>query len=106
MTKSMESTSEQPKMLTVARQRINTLDQQIVGLLAQRFDAVTMVNEAKRTANLPVMDHGREDQVLDRVAQLDPNPATRKYMRDIYQHIMRNSRDYQDDLTAARDTTH
>ncbi|WP_065101424.1 MFS transporter [Secundilactobacillus collinoides] len=85
--------------LTTARKEINHLDKDIVKLLAKRFDAVTMVNEAKRASNLPVMDHGREDQVLKRVAENDPNPETRAYMQDIYTHIMRNSREYQAKLT-------
>ncbi|GAX01524.1 chorismate mutase [Secundilactobacillus silagei] len=89
----------QPNELTAARQQINDIDDQLVRLLAQRFEAVTKVNEAKKTANLPIMDHGREDQVLDRVTGNDPNPETRAYMRHIFATIMKNSRDYQDYLT-------
>lgn len=94
-----ESGAWQPSELTAARQQINDIDDQIVSLLAQRFEAVTKVNEAKAAANLPIMDHSREDQVLDRVAGKDPNPETRAYMRNIFATIMSNSRDYQDYLT-------
>lgn len=97
-TKNNASDAWQQGELAAARQKINQLDDQIVHLLAQRFDAVTKVNEAKLAADLPVMDHGREDQVLDRVANQDPNPATRAYMRNIFKTIMKNARDYQDVL--------
>ncbi|MCH5463370.1 chorismate mutase [Lactobacillus sp. LC28-10] len=89
----------QSNQLTAARKQINDIDDEIVALLAQRFDAVTKVNEAKAAANLPIMDHGREDQVLDRVTGQDSNPATKRYMRNIFATIMKNSREYQDFLT-------
>lgn len=88
----------QPNQLAAARQQINQIDEQLVDLLTQRFEAVIQVNQAKQTAHIPVMDQGREDQVLDRVAQSDPNPATRAYMQDIFKTIMRNSRAYQAQL--------
>lgn len=99
-----DSGAWQPNELTAARQQINDIDDEIVRLLAQRFDAVTKVNEAKAAANLPIMDHGREDQVLDRVMGNDPNPETRIYMRNIFATIMENSRDYQDYLTKTNQT--
>ncbi|WP_235995442.1 chorismate mutase [Secundilactobacillus yichangensis] len=99
-----DSGAWQPNKLTAARQQINDIDDEIVRLLAQRFDAVTKVNEAKAAANLPIMDRGREDQVLDRVMGNDPNPETRIYMRNIFATIMKNSRDYQDYLTKTNQT--
>lgn len=99
-----ESGAWQPSELTAARQQINDIDDQIVKLLAQRFEAVTKVNEAKAAANLPIMDHNREDQVLDRVTSMDPNPETKLYMRNIFATIMKNSRDYQDYLTKTNQT--
>lgn len=94
-----ETGAWQPSELAAARQQINDIDDEIVTLLAQRFAAVTKVNEAKAAANLPIMDHGREDQVLNRVTSQDPNPATKRYMRNIFATIMKNSREYQDYLT-------
>ncbi|MTV82862.1 chorismate mutase [Lactobacillus sp. CRM56-3] len=98
-TKDNASGAWRPNELAAARQQINQIDDQIVKLLAQRFDAVTKVNEAKQSADLPVMDQGREDQVLDRVTNKDPNPETHVYMRQIFETIMKNSRDYQTHLT-------
>lgn len=97
------SSAWQPDELAAARQQINDIDDQIVALLTKRFEAVTQVNEAKRVAHLPVMDHSREDQVLDRVANQDTNPETRAYMRNIFKTIMKNARDYQAQLKQTQD---
>lgn len=104
VTNENDSDAWQPSELTAARQQINDIDDEIVRLLAQRFDAVTKVNDAKAAADLPIMDHGREDQVLNRVMANDSNPETRIYMRHIFEAIMKNSRDYQDYLTKTRQT--
>lgn len=93
-----EKMTAQPEALAEARRQINRIDSELVALLAERFDAVTQVNDAKQAANLPVMDHGREDQVLKRVADKDPNPQTRQFMQAIFKTIMAESRNYQDQL--------
>ncbi|GAX06658.1 chorismate mutase [Secundilactobacillus pentosiphilus] len=102
VTNENDSGAWQPSELTAARQQINDIDDEIVRLLARRFDAVTKVNAAKAAADLPIMDHGREDQVLNRVMADDSNPETRIYMRHIFETIMKNSRDYQDYLTKTK----
>ncbi|WP_462394527.1 chorismate mutase [Lentilactobacillus parabuchneri] len=84
--------------ITAARNQINQIDEKLIDLLRQRFQTSALIGKIKETANLPVLDSGREQQVLERVVSLDPDPTTEKYLRNIFEEILKNSRDYQHDL--------
>lgn len=82
-------------LLAVAREEINDVDQQIVKLLAQRFRAVTQVNEYKCTHHLPILDRQREQQVLAKIAKQPIDPELTPYLQEIFKSIMTQSRQYQ-----------
>lgn len=81
--------------LTTARKQINAIDSQLVKLLQQRFQAVTQVNEYKRTHDLPILDSHREQRVLDRIADEAGDAQLTPYLQAIFQSIMKQSREYQ-----------
>ncbi|BDZ30551.1 MFS transporter [Lactiplantibacillus sp. WILCCON 0030] len=83
------------RSLAHERRQINQIDQQIVKLLNQRFETVTVIGELKQASQLPVLDAKRETIVLDRVASQSRKAAHTPYLQAIYQAIMANSRDYQ-----------
>jgi chorismate mutase len=52
------------------RTRIDDVDQRLVALLAERSRLVSEVVHYKRAHHMPVVDRGREDRMLDRIADL------------------------------------
>ena len=56
--------------LTELRTQIDEVDSQIVSLFQKRMELVDGVAAYKREHHVPVLASGREEQVLDRVAQL------------------------------------
>ena len=62
--------------LEQARAEINEVDAQIASLFERRMAAVKQVLEYKREHGLPVLDAGREKEVLARAAQRIRTPLT------------------------------
>ncbi|MGX4763985.1 chorismate mutase [Holzapfeliella sp. JNUCC 72] len=91
-------TVQQPDDLASSRQKINQIDQQIIGLLQQRFEAVTAVSEAKRQTSKPVFDPKREQQVLAKIDNYSQVKSLAPHFKKIYQGIMDASKDYQNEL--------
>jgi chorismate mutase len=50
--------------------KIDEVDQRLVALLAERSRLVSEVVHYKRAHHMPVVDRGREDVMLDRIAEL------------------------------------
>lgn len=91
-------TVHQTDNLSASREKINQIDQQIVGLLQQRFEAVTAVSEAKRQIAKPVFDPKREQQVLTKITSYSQSDKLAPHFKKIYQGIMDASKDYQTEL--------
>jgi isochorismate pyruvate lyase len=56
--------------LAAIRDQIDGLDRRLIGLLAERGRLVGGVVRYKRAHHLPVVDRGREDQMLGRIAEV------------------------------------
>lgn len=50
--------------LQTYRKEINELDQQLIKLLAKRFELVKAIGELKRKHNLPIQDENREKKIV------------------------------------------
>ena len=55
--------------LEALRGRIRDLDRELVRLAAERVAVARQVGEAKRHANLPIVDYGQERVVLERARE-------------------------------------
>ena len=70
------------------RERLDSIDEDLVGLLARRAEVIHEVVAYKRARNIPVVHRAREDRMLDRIetvaaAQgLDPRVA-RQVLRSV-----------------------
>lgn len=75
--------------LAPLRRQIDTLDEEIVRLLAARFDVVRQVAAMKAETGIPVRLPGRIEAVCGRAAELgarhDLDPA---FMRRLYRQII------------------
>ncbi len=74
--------------LSSSRQRIDSIDGQIVKLLNQRAQVVREVGLIKKQYHAPASAPGREEQVLRRVAGAAQAPLTPSAVEAIYKVIL------------------
>lgn len=79
--------------LTVIRQQINGLNDQLAGLLLQRLHLVQEVAKIKQQKDLPILDKQRESEILNELGAKSSDPTTARYLRTIFEAIMSASRD-------------
>jgi chorismate mutase/prephenate dehydratase len=75
--------------LQPSRQRIDSIDDQIVKLLNERAQVVREVGLIKRQFHAPASAPGREEQVLRRAARQARAPLTGPAVEAIYKAILR-----------------
>ena len=77
-------------MLEKQRQKIDSIDRQIVALFEERTNVVEEVAKIKLENDIPILDSGREEQVILKV---------QSYLKDelaeLYTELMRISRKHQ-----------
>jgi len=78
--------------ITALRRRLDEIDQEIVSLVEQRMEVSRQVATYKRENGLPVLDAGREEQVLVSRTQMLKDKALSPAIRDLFMEIMRLSR--------------
>lgn len=78
--------------ITALRRKLDEIDQDIVGLLEQRMGVSRQVAAYKRDNGLPILDTGREEQVLISRTQMLKDQALSPVIRDLFIEIMRLSR--------------
>lgn len=88
-----------PEELFEYRRQIDALDDQIVALLAKRFEIVRAVGRMKARNNIPVVQSARVEEVKDRVAgiakgqNLDPD-----FVRHLYQVMIDHAHTLEDNF--------
>ena len=70
------------------REKIDALDEQIVGLISQRAEAARAIGELKRTSALPVYEPQREQAVFEHVRRVNPGPLDDAEMLHVYERIV------------------
>ncbi len=81
--------------LTHARQQIDALDLQLLDLLQRRMSVAVQIGELKARAGLPLYHPERESVLLENLAAQVGGPLTPNAVREIWQGILRCSRDVQ-----------
>ncbi|MGX7191608.1 chorismate mutase [Enterococcus lactis] len=96
----IKTVEEEPleESLETLRQKIDTIDRELVALLEKRMDAVTKIGQVKKEGNKAVYDEKREQQVLDKVAKLLKNKGYKETITDTYVDLMKHSREYQNKM--------
>lgn len=82
------------------RKDIDQIDQELVALLEKRMVCVGQIVEYKEQQGLPVLDQGREREVLEKVASLVDDEQFRATIQAQFQDLMARSRDYQEEVKA------
>lgn len=96
----IKTVEEEPleESLETLRQKIDTIDRELVALLEKRMDTVTKIGQVKKEGNQAVYDEKREQQVLDKVAKLLKNKGYMETITDTYVDLMKYSREYQNKM--------
>ncbi|MFC5680010.1 chorismate mutase [Streptococcus downii] len=86
--------------LNSIRQEIDQIDQELVALLEKRMVCVGQIVEYKEQKGLPVLDQGREREVLEKVDSLVMDEQYRTTIQAQFQDMMKHSRTYQEEVRA------
>lgn len=76
------------QVLTASRQRIDSIDAQIIKLLNERAQVVRDIGEIKKRYHAPASAPGREAQVLQRAGSRAQAPLTAAAVEAIYRTIL------------------
>lgn len=82
------------------RKDIDQIDQELVALLERRIVCVGQIVEYKEQQGLPVLDQGREREVLEKVRSLVTDEQYRATIQAQFQDMMKRSRDFQEEVRA------
>lgn len=81
-----------------SRQHIETIDRELVGLLAKRVSLSKEIGALKKAAGLPTLDPAREAEVIRRAAGMARDAGLNdEKVRDIFWHVIGLSRAVQVD---------
>ena len=80
------------------RKDIDQIDQELVALLEKRMVCVSQIVEYKEQQGLPVLDQGREREVLENVGSLVTDDQYRTTIQSQFQDMMKRSRDFQEEV--------
>lgn len=82
--------------LAKCRRQIESLDRELIGLLARRVNVSKEIGAMKKVAGLPTLDPAREAEVIRRAAELARDEGLNdEKVRDIFWHIIGLSRGVQ-----------
>jgi len=77
------------------REKIDTLDDEIVSMINQRIKIAFFIGIEKRKQKLPVLDKRREAQVFDRLLKNNISLLGNKKLTQIFKIIMRSCKEAQ-----------
>ncbi len=90
-----QSPIESGAPLTDLRERINSLDSQIVRLLNKRAEISIKVGQIKSRQQDSIFKPFREKDILETLVQVNPGPLPSKHLQNIYREILSSSRSLQ-----------
>ena len=82
-------------MLEEQRQKIDHIDRQIVALFEERTNVVGEVAKIKLENDIPILDSGREKQVILKVQSYLKDESLKDELAELYTELMRISREHQ-----------
>jgi len=80
------------------RERIDTIDKELIALFEERMDVVNDIAEYKIKNNLPILNQSREDIVISKVKSIVKNKEYTDSAIDFIKDIMKISKKFQQNL--------
>ena len=77
------------------RERIDTIDKELIALFEERMDVVNDIAEYKINNNLPILNQNREDIVISKVKAIVKNKDYTDSAIDFIKDIMEISKKFQ-----------
>ena len=77
------------------RERIDTIDKELIALFEERMNVVNDIAEYKINSNLPILNQNREDIVISKVKAIVKNKDYTDSAIDFIKHIMEISKKFQ-----------
>ena len=77
------------------RNQIDNIDKEMVELFEKRMAVVLNVAKYKMENNLPILNKGREEEVLSKNSDYLTNKELERYLKEFYIKLMDLSKDYQ-----------
>ena len=84
--------------LSVAREKINSVDSEMAELFCKRLEAVKEVAEYKAEHALPILDASREAEIIEKNASIIKNAEYKAHYINFLKNNMQISRSYQAEL--------
>jgi chorismate mutase len=92
--------------LQAYREKIDSVDRQLVELIQQRAQIVAEIGGLKREAHLTVTDSNREQEVIAKAQELAKDgPMPKEAVGRIYQKLVEEMRNWEAALTASQTPT-
>lgn len=79
---------DERREIEILRERIDTLDVEIVRLISERAGAANTIGRLKQGASLPVYEPKREQDVFANVKRLNAGPLSDADMLHVYERII------------------
>ncbi len=70
------------------RDKIDSLDEQIVQMLNERAAAAIAIGEIKRQNSAPIYEPNRENTVYEHIRAVNPGPLSGAQVQDIYERVI------------------
>lgn len=86
------------KSLEEIRSEIDLLDKELAELFEKRFHLVKEVIDYKIENRLPILDEGREKEIIEKNTNYIEDLDLQKYFRKVYSYMIETSRDYQEEI--------
>lgn len=84
--------------LEEARNEIDVLDKELAELFEKRFHLVKDIIDYKVENRLPILDEGREKEIIEKNTNRIDDVDLQKYFRKVYTYMIEVSRDYQEEV--------
>ncbi len=86
------------------RERLNGIDEQLIGLLGERFEICQEVADVKKERGIPMMQSGRVDEVKARCKKLgEQHRVAPEFVEDLYTLIIGEACRLEDEIIDATD---
>ena len=83
------------KRILELRQKIDTLDEEIIQLLKKRMEISKEVGKLKEKLDIPVEDMGREQEIIDRLTQQAGINLSEEQLIRIFTAVFKSSKQIQ-----------
>ncbi|WP_237036099.1 chorismate mutase [Mediannikoviicoccus vaginalis] len=85
------------KNLENLRAEVDSIDEELNKLFIKRLEVVSHIREEKKLNKIDILDKNREDKIFSKLKSETPEEYF-KYSKDLFQNILRISKEFQGDL--------